>query len=121
MRNKTLRRRIIMREYDYEYIIPEIIKNDLYDRADFIPLTLNEMKNENLMFRIKNPEKGEQEPWPITNINHISLWHLQHLCYNKQYTKWKMTVDYPDGQVWLQSRSNVNPSRLGWGWFEKDI
>lgn len=121
MRNKTLKRRVIIRECDYEKIAPQIVRDKLYDSLEFVPLTLKEMEHENIIFLLKNPEKMDKLPWPVSSINNINLWRLEHLCYNKQYTRWRVTVDYPDGQVWVQSRINVDPSRLGWGVFEKDI
>jgi hypothetical protein len=124
MRTRTLRRRIIIREYDFNRVRDEAFavvmgQGTLYDRAEFTPL------NEDNLEKLKLVEllKGKNSILANTNLNleipALTLYQLRDYLYSEKYCNWTVTID-EDGFLCVQARKNTPKSRIGWGVFEKD-
>lgn len=123
---RILKRKVIIREYDFKKIADHAIGFHydgmaLYDRVDFLPL--NEENLEKL--RMIEILKGKQET-PLTktewndNVPAMMLYHLRDYLYNEKYYNWNVSID-EEGYVCVQSRKNAPKTRIGWGVFEKDL
>lgn len=122
MTYRLLRRRCIIREYDYQRVAREareLIEGEpLYDRVSFEPITRDGMEKQSLLLVLKNNDRwGDYVPsrYPI---NTLVL--FRDYLYNTRYLTWTATYDN-EGQMWIQSRRNTPCTRLGWGVFEKDL
>jgi hypothetical protein len=124
MKTRTLRRRIIIREYDFNRVRDEAFsvimgEGALYDRAEFTPL------NEDNLEKLKLVEllKGKNSILANSNLNleipALTLYQLKEYLYSEKYCNWKVTIDN-DGYLCVQARKNTPKSRIGWGVFEKD-
>lgn len=125
--SRVLRRKVIIREYDFFKVEKQAIGNigfvkmaTLYDRASFTPL------NEDSLEKLKLAEilKGKEND--LTNLRvdltHPAsvLYYLRDYLYNSKYYDWNLSMD-ETGCICVQSRSNTPKSRLGWAIFEKDM
>jgi hypothetical protein len=114
---KTVRRTIIIRERDLFALMQTTIRKNLFDRFDVEPLTYQEIQNEILI----NTLKGETPPQYSTLPNvYETLMYKEGNLYNKQYLSWHLTMDYPAGQIYVQSRMNQPREPLHRVTFEKD-
>jgi hypothetical protein len=114
---KTVCRTIIMRDYDINKVVYTSIRKKLYDRITFEPLTYQELKNENLVKRLRDEPVPQYSVLP--NIG-VELLHRERDLYNRAYLSWDLTMDYPDGQIYVQSRSDQPKEALMRVTFEKD-
>ncbi len=125
MKTRTLRRRVIIREYDFDRVRDEAFavvmgEGTLYDRAEFTPL------NEDNLEKLKLVEllKGKSSILANTNLNleipALTLYQLKDYLYSEKYCNWTVTID-GDGFLCVQARKNTPKSRIGWGVFEKDM
>ena len=124
MKTRTLKRRIIIREYDFNRVRDEAFavvmgQGTLYDRAEFTPL------NEDSLEKLKLVEllKGKNSILANTNLNleipALTLYQLKDYLYSEKYCGWTVTIDQ-EGYLCVQARKNTPKSRIGWGVFEKD-
>jgi len=125
MTKRTLRRRVIIRQYDFDKIKVNALSSNyglpsaLYDRAEFTPLS------EDTLEKLKLVEilKGKTSPLSLTSLNlkfpALTLYQLKDYLYDERYIDWNVTIDL-EGYICVQSRSNTPLSRIGWGVFEKD-
>lgn len=121
---RTLTRKVIIREYDYNKVRTEALASSdgitLYDRTSFTPL------NQDNLEKIKLAEILKGKTGPLTEVNWnlaipaIFLFQLRDYLYNDKYYNWLVTVD-EEGFICVQSRKNTPKTRLGWGVFEKDL
>lgn len=121
MMYKTLRRKVIIREYDFERVKvqafkPLGLKNSLYDRAEFVPFNTAELEKENMICLLKDKEN----PFRPTEIPQTFLFNVKDYLYNSNYVTWNSEYD-DKGYIWIQARKNTPKSILGWGIFEKDL
>lgn len=129
MKNRILRRKVIMREYDYhrvytEALMPLIcmgIKDTLYDRGKFTPLNYESLEKLKLLEILKGKQHTPliKSEWNF-NIPKMILFDLKDYLYNERYINWKVTVD-DEGYICVQARNNTPKSRLGFAVFEKDL
>lgn len=124
MKTRTLRRKVIIREYDFEKVkeqaigpIGFIVDMRLYDRAEFTPLKLDEMEKLHLVNVLKGKDIRMYESLTFPSV---LLLKLKDYLYNEKYIEWNPEYD-EDGYVWIQARKNTPRTRLGWGVFEKDL
>ena len=115
---KHLRRRVIMRQYDYIKHLKNFVPV-FYDSSDFEPITLEELKKEHMFLLLKNSaslSKLDQidYEYPRNYLAAMSDW-----LYNRDYVNWFSEYD-EDGYLWIQARSNTPSSILGWATFESD-
>jgi hypothetical protein len=121
---RTLTRKVIIREYDYNKVRNQALGGliyALYDRASFTPL------NQETLEKLKMIEilKGKTNtPILEANINLVVpallVSQLRDYLYDSRYYKWPVTTD-EDGYLCVQARKNTPKSRLGWAVFEKDL
>lgn len=125
---RTLRRKVIIREYDFNKVRDQAfapllcmgIPDTLYDRASFTPISqdnLEKLKVEEIL-RGKSINFKDVK-WDMKMPSRLVAQFKDHL-YNARYYEWKITID-DDGYLCVQARSNTPKSRLGWGVFEKDL
>lgn len=126
MNTRTLRRKVIIREYDFEKVKAQAFaplafmgfSDTLYDRAEFKLITKTDLEHENL---IKILKKGcDDNPLRPTAIPALLLFNAKDYLYNEKYIEWHSEYD-EDGYIWVQARKNTPKTRLGWGIFEKDL
>lgn len=123
---RTLRRKVIIREYDYQRLRKEAfmplatmgIVDTLYDRAEFTPFTKDQLSQEYLLKVLgsktfKNSSRPTQHPanW---------LYDMRDYLYSSKYIDYHPEYD-EEGYVWVQARKNTPRTRLGWAVFEKDL
>lgn len=118
---KYLRRRTIIRESDFKKRIQAAIPL-LYSRAEFEPVTVQELEKDH-MFKILTQHPSLEYRGSTINFSDpasILNYYRDHL-YNPRYNSWQSWID-DRGYIWLQSKKNVQPSRLGWAtaelWYE---
>ena len=119
---KTVRRQIIIREYDYDRIVQLYIPI-LYTRASFVPFTLKDLEQERMLQVLSTPEENiEQIKYRIPDnydYPRSFLWCLKDQLYNDKYPEWFSEYD-ENGYMWIQARKNTPKSKLGRATFEYD-
>jgi hypothetical protein len=114
---KTLKRTVIIREKDLTSLLHKTIKKKLYDRIDIEPLTYQEIQNEILIDTLK----GEiTRKWSVLPEIYETLMYKEGNLYNKKYLEWFLTMDYPAGQIYVQSRASEPKDPLHRVTFERD-
>ena len=127
MTTRILRRKVIIREYDFEKIKSQALMPfkiydyvTLYDRAEFTPLNQDNLEK----LQLAEILKGRKSPISEVSINlknpALLLYNLKDHLYNERYFEWDVTVD-DEGYLCVQARKNTPLSRLGWAVFEKDL
>lgn len=120
---RTLKRKVIIREYDFVKVKEQAIGlyfdgTALYDRVSFYPINRDNLEKENLLRILKNPDKTN--PFKPTEVPALLLFNIKDYLFNQKYIEWNAEYDN-DGYIWVQARKNTPRSRLGWGIFEKDL
>jgi hypothetical protein len=123
---RTLRRKVIIREYDYEKVRDQSfmplrsmgLMETMYDRAEFRPITKTQLEYDNLIMLLR--DDFEENPLRPTAIPALFLFNAKDYLYNQKYIEWKSEYD-DDGYIWIQAKKNAPRTRLGWGIFEKDL
>jgi hypothetical protein len=125
---RTLRRRVIIREYDFKKVRDQAFAplafmgslETLYDRAEFTPLNQENLEKLKLIEVLKGKTNILTEV--PTDLQHprLLVYQLRDYMYDDRYHKWQATTD-EEGYLCVQARKNTPKSRLGWGVFEKDI
>lgn len=116
---KVLRRRCLIREYDFQRVKAEALspKLKLYDRVEFTPLQLTDLEHQQVIDLLK----GKEVPtWSDLKVPAVSLYKLKDHLYDVRYYGWTVNYD-EDGYLCVQARKNTPLSRIGWGIFEKDL
>ena len=126
---RILRRKVIIREYDYRKVYTEALlplscmgfKETLYDRAEFTPLNYEALEKLKLVDILKGKQYSPlvKSAWN-NGIPAMLLFDLKDYLYDIRYYDWEVTVD-EDGYLCVQARKNTPKTRLGWAVFEKDI
>ena len=101
---KTVRRTIIIRESDLFKIMGSTIRKGLYDSVDIEAMTYSGIQAENVMSALRNEKVPAYRTLP--DLYEQMLWREQSL-YDRRYLDWQFTMDYPAGQIYVQSRSNT--------------
>lgn len=121
---KLVRRRVIIREYDYKKLVTRAIP-EYYTTSEFNPLTLQELErdymfqvlktgNDRLVNRV-NRING-RKPIEFSHPQSVLHYFGNHL-YDSNYIRWLAEYD-EHGFMWIQSRKNTPRTKLGWGIFE---
>ena len=129
MKQRTLTRKTLIREYDFNKVKAQAfaplstmgIIETLYDRATFMPLdqvALEKIKMLDILKGKKSTPLIEAE-WNL-KMPAVLVFHLRDYLYNEKYWQWKVSID-EEGFLCVQARRNTPKSRLGWGVFEKDL
>lgn len=117
---KTIRREVVIRDSDLTKIMVKSIKDGLWDRIESEPLTFQGIQHEILVSKLKNPDAIVPKHSTLPNI-YEHLLYKEYDLYNKKYLDWHLTMDYPAGQIYVQSRLDRIREPLVCAWFEKDI
>lgn len=114
---KILRRRVLIRESDFEKKLrPRALGYEFYDRAEWNPLTRHEMEKENIVATLK----GKHPPWLLEDSAQNIFYHVRGHFYNPRYSEWRFNELM--GYIWCSTgRSNSVASRMGWAVLEKDM
>lgn len=126
---RTLRRRVIIREYDYNKVRDQAFApldcmgliDTLYDRANFTPLNREELEKLKMLDILKG-KTGTPLMEAELNLKMpaLLLLDLKDYLYNEKYVHWLVTTD-EDGYICVQARKNTPKTRIGWAVFEKDV
>lgn len=117
---KKLRRRCIIREYDFKKMRNQATL--WYDTATFEPLTVRKIEAEIILRTLKG---GDESKFRFRDADKVYerpsawLYFMKDYLYDQNYYKWNVTVD-PDGeeqQIYVQYRRNTPISRIGWAEF----
>lgn len=127
MKNRILRRKVIIREYDYTKVRDQALcgflslDGGLYDRAEFIPLNQEALEKLQVIEVLKgrNHDPLVKADWN-DNVPAMMLYHLRDYLYDKKYYDWRVSID-EDGYICVQARKNTPKTRIGWAVFEKDL
>lgn len=129
MKNKLLRRKIIIREYDFNKIRTKATAKvdryeTLYDRATFTPITKDELEKEYLIFLLTKDENdvtsNPMNSWKPTEFPSSYLWHMKKNLYNEDYARWDSRFD-EDNYLLVRYNKVTPETKLGWGVFEKEL
>lgn len=123
---RTLRRKVIIREYDFNKVAQEATEThhgiqSLYDRASFLPLNEENLEKLKIVEILQGKEHTSllKSDWN-DNVPAMMLYQLRDYLYDKRYYDWLVTID-GQGFICVQARKNTPNTRLGWGVFEKDL
>jgi hypothetical protein len=109
---------IIIRDRDLGPLMYKSIKHKLFDHVDVEPLTYKELQHENLMNMLVNKPTPARRALPDIGVE---LLFREYSLYDRRYLKWYLTMDYPDGQIYVQSRHGQPHEPLLRVTFEKDL
>lgn len=114
---KILRRRCIIRQYDFLKVKARDPHNILYDSYEFTPFTKIKLDQDAMWYTLK----GKKDPaqWLIENPPRSNIRRLQEYLYDKRYLDWYSWYD-DEGDVCIQARKNTPISYLGWATFIKE-
>ena len=114
---KTIRRTVIIRDSDLNKLMYKIVKHNLYDCVNYEPLTYQGIQHDNMIRRLK----GYKAPrsYELPNVYKEMLFREKNL-YNRRYLDWELTMDFPDGQIYVQSRSDRPHEPLVVATFDKE-
>ena len=116
---KTLKRTVIIRDSDLDRLVKKSVW--LYDRIDIEPMTYKGIQQEILIETLKNPDHKGPERRTLPSLYEHMLYKEKSL-YDRRYLNWYLTMDYPDGQIYVQSKAHKDNTRepLHRVVFEKD-
>lgn len=123
---RTLRRKVIIREYDFNKVRDQALGGlifdgmALYDRAEFTPISQENLEKLKVVEILKGKTSKLSEVELDLKRPAILVAQLRDYLYSDKYYQWKVTVD-DDGYICVQARVNTPRSRLGWAVFEKDM
>jgi len=125
---RTIRRKVIIREYDFERVREEAFAplammgslETLYDRAEFTPLNQENLEKLKVLEILRGKKTKLADIELDLNMPSLLIVQLRDHLYNERYYHWKVTTD-EEGYLCVQARKNTPKSRLGWAVFEKDI
>ena len=118
MKTRTLKRRVIIREYDFTAMQEQAL--ELYDRTSWTPLDYDTLEKLKLVEVLKGKTGPLTEILPDLEHPGLLIYQLRDYLYDDRYYKWQVNVDN-DGYLCVQARKNTPKTRLGWGVFEKDL
>jgi hypothetical protein len=102
-----MKRTVIMRDKDLIAFLNKERKNPLWTNVEVEPLTYRELQDEILIERIKRPD-GVYPSTERTLPNPIeTVMYKERQIYDQRYFNWMLTYDYPDGQIYVQTRHNT--------------
>jgi hypothetical protein len=113
---KLLRRRILMREYDFNK--QRTRYGEYYHRITFIPVTPDELDKLYLIHILKH-EPNDKKYYTPKEIHRRMLWRVKDYLYKDTYIQWTQSEN-EDGFIWIQSKKNAPRTCLGWAVFEYD-
>ena len=128
MKTRTLTRKVIIREYDFNKIKDSALETGyyvdnmaLYDRVSFTPLNQEELEKLKIIDILKGKHSTPimEAIWEV-KFPATLLYGLRDYLYDERYYRWDVTHD-EEGYICVQSRKNNPKSRIGWAVFEKEL
>ena len=121
---RTLRRKVIIREYDFAKVAHQATYGyydgmSLYDRVSFLPLNQENLEKLKLVEILRGKSTLKDIRWENPMPSRLVA-QLKDYLYDTRYYDWRVTID-EEGYICVQARNNTPKSRLGWGVFEKDL
>jgi hypothetical protein len=117
---KTLRRTTIIRDSDLEPLLKRAVKKQLFDRVDIEPMTYKAIQQEYIMMKLRGVDDSRIPKFsPLPDIYEDMLYR-ENCLYDKRYLNWQFSLDYPDGQIWIQASDRYKREQLHRVVFEKD-
>lgn len=115
---RTLRRTVIIRDSDLNKLISKTVK--LFDRFDVEPMTYRGIQQEYIMLKLRgvNDDRIPRHR-SLPALYEDMLWR-EPILYDRRYVKWHLTMDYPDGQIYVQSTARSQREPLHRVTFERD-
>ena len=102
-----MKRTVIMRDKDMIAFLNKERKNPLFTDIEVEPVSYRELQEEILIERIKNPT-GSYPSVERTLPNLVeTIMYKERQMYDRRYFNWMLTYDYPDGQIYVQTRHNT--------------
>ena len=121
MKTRTRRRKVLIREYDFKRVERDALMERqhgiLYDRASFVPVSLDSLEKQQIVDLLKGKTKLL---WSDLASPAVALYNVKDHLYDERYYGWDVTFD-EEGYLCVQARKNTPLSRIGWGVFEKDL
>ena len=114
---RTLRRKVIIREYDFNKVRDQAfsplsymgILDTLYDRAEFIPLNQDNLEKLKVVEILKGKHSTLKDiRWENTMPSRLVAQFKDYL-YNTRYYDWQVTID-EEGYICVQARKNTPKS-----------
>lgn len=121
---RTLRRKVIIREYDFAKVAHQATHRyydgmALYDRVSFLPLNQENLEKLKVAEILRGKSTLKDIRWENPMPSRLVA-QLKDYLYDTRYYDWRVTID-EEGYICVQARKNTPRSRLGWGVFEKDL
>ena len=113
---KLLRRKILMREYDYNKRLDQ--SNALYHRVMFEPVTADDLEKLHLIHILKHGSV-KKSYFSRDEAAKLLLWKVKDYLFTDKYISWVLP-EYEDGFIWTQARKSTPKTRLGWAIYEMD-
>lgn len=107
---KRIRRNIIVRQQDLPAFIRKTIHTGLYDSVDIEPFTLKSIQQQYLLDVLRGRSVHSHRQFPSDLQEDLE--YCRHRLYDVRYLGWQLSVDYPHGEIYVQSSSNQPPSAL---------
>lgn len=98
-----MKRTVIMRDKDLIAFLNREKKNPLWSDIEVEPLTYRELQEEILIERIKDPEGVYPEERALPGVVETLMYNERQI-YDRRYFNWILSYDFPDGQIYVQSR-----------------
>jgi hypothetical protein len=99
-----MKRTVIMRDKDMIAFLNKERKNPLFTEIEVEPLSYRELQEEILIERIKRLE-GTYPSVERTLPNLVeTVMYQERQIYDQRYFNWMLTYDFPDGQIYVQTR-----------------
>jgi len=121
---KIVRRRVIIREYDYNKLVKLAIP-EYYTTSEFNPIVLQELERDHMFDVLKTGDArlvkrinriDGMKPIVYSHPQSVLNYFANHL-YSTDYIRWLAEYD-EHGFMWIQARKNTPRTKLGWGIFE---
>jgi hypothetical protein len=113
-----MKRTIIIRDTDLNKLLYQTIKKNLFDSIETEPLTYQGLQQDIMIEVLTQGRTGSPEFRVLPDLYEQMLWREQNL-YDRRYLDWSFTMDYPDGQIYVQSRVKYPREPLWKATFEK--
>jgi hypothetical protein len=113
---KKLRRRVIIRQYDYHKVVKRAVPK-LYTECSFVPITLKELEQEHLLKVLANEKLPEPPAWLQLKYPKQYLYAMKDYLYDEHYVDWFSEYD-ENGYMWIQAKKGGPETMLGWATFE---
>lgn len=113
-----MKKTIIIRDSDLDKLMYKTVKQNLFDSIDTEPLTYKGLQQDILMEVLQKGNTAAPEVRTLPDLYEQMLWREANL-YDRRYLDWRFTMDYPDGQIYVQSRVKYPREPLWKATFEK--